>query len=69
MFNAPSLRSVGKTAPYFHDGRFKTLDEAVAAMSYGAVSLMTDAYRKKAGVSDSLSDAEKSDIVAFLKAL
>lgn len=68
-FKAPSLRSVSKTAPYFHDGRFKTLEEAVDAMSYGAVSLMTDAYRRKAGVSDSLSDAEKSDIAAFLKAL
>ncbi len=68
-FNAPSLRSVSKTAPYFHDGRFKTLEEAVEAMSYGAVSLMTDAYRRKAGVSDHLSAAEKNDIVAFLKAL
>jgi cytochrome c peroxidase len=69
MFKAPSLRSVSKTAPYFHDGRFKTLDEAVGAMSYGAVPLLTDAYRRKSGVSDSLSDAEKRDIVAFLKAL
>jgi cytochrome c peroxidase len=68
-FKAPSLRSVSRTAPYFHDGRFKTLDEAVNAMSYGAVTLMTDAYRRKAGVSDTLTDAEKSDIVAFLKAL
>ena len=38
-------------------------------MSYGAVTLMTDAYRRKAGVSDTLTDAEKRDIVAFLKAL
>ncbi len=68
-FKAPSLRSASKTAPYFHDGRFKTLEEAVNAMSYGAVPLMTDAYRRKAGVSDTLTDAEKSDIVAFLKAL
>jgi cytochrome c peroxidase len=68
-FKAPSLRSVSRTAPYFHDGRFKTLDEAVNAMSYGAVTLMTDAYRRKAGVSDTLTDAEKRDIVAFLKAL
>jgi cytochrome c peroxidase len=68
-FKAPSLRAISRTAPYFHDGRFKTLDEAVNAMSYGAVSLMTDAYRRKAGVSDSLSDAEKNDIVAFLKTL
>ena len=38
-------------------------------MSYGAVTLMTETYRKKAGVTDTLTDAEKSDIVAFLKAL
>ena len=68
-FKAPSLRSVGKTAPYFHDGRYKTLGEAVNAMSYGAVTLMTDAYRKKTGVADRLSNAEKLDIVAFLEAL
>ena len=64
-FKAPSLRSVSKTAPYFHDSH-KTLDEAV---NHGAVTLMTDAYRRKAGVSDTLTDAEKRDIVAFLKAL
>lgn len=68
-FKAPSLRSVSQTAPYFHDGRFKTFEEAVNAMAYGAVTLMTDAYRKKTGVSDTLTDAEKSDIVAFLKGL
>jgi cytochrome c peroxidase len=69
IFNAPSLRSVSKTAPYFHDGRFKTLDEAVDAMTYGAVPLMTDAYRKNTGIGGTLTDAEKRDIVAFLKAL
>jgi cytochrome c peroxidase len=68
-FKAPSLRSVSRTAPYFHDGRFKTLEEAVDAMSYGAVSLMSDDYLRKAGITDKLSDAEKRDIVAFLKAL
>ena len=68
-FKAPSLRSVSRTAPYFHDGRFKTLGEAVNAMSYGAVSLMSDDYLRKAGIIDKLSDAEKLDIVAFLKAL
>jgi cytochrome c peroxidase len=26
-FQVPSLRSVGGTAPYFHDGRFATLGE------------------------------------------
>lgn len=69
IFKSPSLRSVSKTAPYFHDGRFKTLDEAVDAMTYGAVPLMTDAYRKNTGVGTTLTDAERRDIVAFLKAL
>jgi cytochrome c peroxidase len=61
VFKVPSLRSVAKTAPYFHDGRFKTLDEAVTFMS--------DAYVKKTTNAEKLTDAEKRDIVEFLKAL
>ena len=29
QFRTPTLRNIGQTAPYFHDGRFKTLREAV----------------------------------------
>jgi cytochrome c peroxidase len=32
VFKVPSLRNVGVTAPYFHDGSAKTLEEAVAIM-------------------------------------
>lgn len=32
VFRVPSLRNVGVTAPYFHDGRAKTLEEAVKLM-------------------------------------
>jgi cytochrome c peroxidase len=60
-FKVPSLRAVSQTAPYFHDGRFKTLDETV--------TFMWDFYKKKADSKDTLSDAEKRDIVAFLRAL
>ena len=60
-FKVPSLRNVSKTAPYLHDGRFKTLDETV--------TFMWDAYKKKTDSKDTLSDAEKRDIVAFLRAL
>jgi len=60
-FKVPSLRNVSKTAPYFHDGRFKTLDETVA--------FMWDFYKKKNDSKDTLSDAEKRDLVAFLRAL
>ncbi len=60
-FKVPSLRNVSKTGPYFHDGRFKTLDEAVA--------FMWDFYKKKNDSKDTMSDAEKRDIVAFMRAL
>jgi cytochrome c peroxidase len=32
MFKVPSLRNVEKTAPYFHNGKVATLDDAVAQM-------------------------------------
>ncbi|NJM65445.1 MAG: cytochrome-c peroxidase [Acaryochloris sp. RU_4_1] len=32
MFKVPSLRNISLTAPYFHDGSVKTLDEAVKVM-------------------------------------
>jgi cytochrome c peroxidase len=65
-FKIPSLRNVSKSAPYFHDGSVKTLDEAVKLMATGGIAnknkfpQMTD--RK-------LTDAELADLVAFLKAL
>jgi cytochrome c peroxidase len=34
MFKVPSLRNVIKTAPYFHDGSVKTIDEAIKLMAY-----------------------------------
>lgn len=33
MYKVPSLVNVARTAPYFHDGSAKTLDEAIAKMS------------------------------------
>lgn len=33
VFRVPSLRNVAKTAPYFHDGSAKTLNEAVRIMA------------------------------------
>jgi cytochrome c peroxidase len=32
VFKVPSLRNVALTAPYFHDGSVKTLEEAVDVM-------------------------------------
>ena len=33
VFKVPSLRNIAKTAPYYHDGSVKTLDDAVAKMA------------------------------------
>ncbi len=65
-FKPPTLRNVSKSAPYFHNGSRKTLEEAVRFMAGGGYKnknrtpLMTD---KK------LSDAEVGDIIAFLGSL
>ena len=59
-FKVPSLRAVSRTAPYFHDGRFATLEETVRFM-WG--------YVQKAGTTEKLTDADLSDLVEFLKIL
>lgn len=56
MWRVPTLRNLTYTAPYFHNGLVKSLDDAVRVM--GKVQLNKD-----------LSDKEVQDIVAFLKAL
>ncbi|MEN8259489.1 MAG: cytochrome-c peroxidase [Pseudomonadota bacterium] len=55
-WKVPTLRNVALTAPYFHNGTVKTLNEAVKVMA-------------KLQLSKELSDAEAADIVAFLNAL
>lgn len=56
MWKVPTLRNIALTAPYFHNGSVKTLDEAVRVM--GKMQLNQD-----------LSDAQTADLVAFLMAL
>ena len=59
-FKVPSLRVVSLTAPYFHDGRFPTLEVTVAYMWQ---------YVQKAGTTEKLTDSDLSDLVAFLRIL
>jgi cytochrome c peroxidase len=59
-FKVPSLRSVSRTGPYFHDGRYRTLEQAVRAMWE---------YVQKAGTSETLTDDDIRDLVEFLKVL
>jgi len=56
FFKVAPLRNVALTAPYFHDGKIQTLDEAVRKMG-------------KLQLDEDLTDQQVSDITSFLKAL
>lgn len=56
VFKVPSLRNVALTAPYMHDGRFETLQDAVAFMTQYQLGRY-------------MEPDEISAIVAFLKSL
>ena len=70
-FAVPSLRNVAVTAPYMHDGRFRTLDEAVEHYCTGMKRSSTLdpnlARHPDGGVP--LSGADKRALVAFLETL
>ena len=65
-FKTPTLRSISETAPYMHDGVFKTLDEVIELLDTGGgpnsnLSPLMKPLR--------LTDQDKADLVAFLNAL
>jgi cytochrome c peroxidase len=69
-FKTPGLRNIGVTAPYMHNGMFKTLEEVVDYYN-DPFKVITnpvnidDALKKPLG----LTDNEKKDLVTFLKTL
>jgi cytochrome c peroxidase len=68
-FRVPHLREVAHTAPYFHDGSAKTLEEAVELMASGGkdnpgLSDMLVSVRER-----KLDASAKKDLVEFLVAL
>lgn len=70
-FVTPSLRNVALTAPYMHDGRFKTLEEVVdhyvTGVQRNAALDPNLAKHPDGGVP--LSAEDKAALVAFLKTL
>jgi cytochrome c peroxidase len=65
-FKVPTLRNIELTAPYMHDGSFKTLNEVVAHYNTGGqYHKNKSTFIKPLG----LSQQEQNDIVAFLKTL
>jgi cytochrome c peroxidase len=67
QFRSPDLRNVEFTAPYMHDGRFKTLEEVVNFYSQEVKQHPNlDGSLRRRG---RMSDREKAGLVAFLKTL
>ena len=65
-FRTPSLRNVGLTAPYFHDGSVATLAEVVKFYVKGGIANPTRDWQLEP---IALDESEQRDIVEFLKSL
>ncbi len=71
-FKVPSLRNVGLTAPYMHDGRYHTLEEVLDHYTDSvqkSVTLDPLLIQENGKTGIALSKSEKQSIIAFLKTL
>jgi len=71
-FKVPFLRNIALTAPYMHDGRFKTLEEVVEHYNSGLQNhpnLDPHLHNGNQPKQLNLSEEEKSALVAFLNTL
>lgn len=72
-FSAPTLRNIELTAPYMHDGRFKTLEEVVEFYNSGVhwnspnIDPLMTKPAKEYGLK--LTPTQKTNLVKFLKTL
>ncbi|MBK9946414.1 MAG: c-type cytochrome [Nitrospira sp.] len=65
-FKTPTLREISRTAPYMHDGRFKTLEEVVKFYNQGGVK---NPHQDNTIIPLEMTDDEQQDLVAMLKSL
>lgn len=69
-FKVPSLRNLSYTAPYMHDGRFKTLEEVIDHYNSGGHPSPTiDPFMKYTTGGLALSPQKKAQLIAFLRTL
>ena len=65
-FRTPTLRNIALTAPYMHDGRFRTLEEVLDQYAAGGHGVENE----DANIMPfPLSERDKRDLIAFLKTL
>jgi cytochrome c peroxidase len=66
-FKTPTLRDIAKSAPYFHDGSVKTLEEAVDLMLAGGKP--NDHLDKKNLEKHNILPEQREDLLNFLRSL
>jgi len=66
-FKTPGLREIGRSAPYMHDGSLATLEDVIRHYVSGVVERPTVSKDITRGLD--LSDAERADLIAFLRTL
>jgi cytochrome c peroxidase len=77
-FRPPTLRNIGVTAPYMHEGSMATLDEVIRFYERGGRAIAAgpnagdgrlNPYKSTFVIGFSLTDQERADMLAFLNAL
>lgn len=69
-FKIPTLRNIDLTAPYMHDGRFKTLEEVMEHYRVGAKAHPNRGIQiPNGGYKSALTETDKVNAIAFLKTL
>ncbi len=69
-FRVPSLRAVGQTAPYFHDGTAATLADVLAVYEDGGRPAGRDNPARSGALGTILlTEQDKRDLIAFLESL
>jgi cytochrome c peroxidase len=68
-FRAPTLRNIGLTAPYMHDGSIATLEAVIDHYAAGGRAGGTSRYRSPLLQGFTLSAQERQDLLEFLNSL
>jgi cytochrome c peroxidase len=68
-FKVPTLRNIAITAPYMHDGSFKTLEEVIDHYNKGGVNHPNKSSHVHNNDSPPLTEEEKIDLINFLNTL
>lgn len=66
-FKTPTLREVAHTAPYMHNGQFKTLEDVVEHYNFGGVTDEENTHRDPQLEVLYLGEDQVADLVSFLR--